>query len=73
MKVEDIPNDIYEALREDYKDELATMNEIDEDELWCMYHSSTNPPPSPPRLTPRNSGRYPWKKLAKGRLERYEN
>ena len=50
----------YKLLRQDYLDELACMNDIDDDELQVMLYVSTNTIKVPRRI-PANSGRYPRK------------
>lgn len=40
MTIKDIPENEWNILREDYKDELLCMNEIDEDEYYVMLENS---------------------------------
>ena len=40
IAIKDIPDETWNKLREDYRDELATMTSIEEDELNCMIHNS---------------------------------
>lgn len=46
IAIKDIPAETWNKLREDYKDELATMREIEEDELNCMLHNSKEQEPN---------------------------
>lgn len=41
IAIKDIPEETWNKLREDYKDELATMSSIEEDELNSMIYAST--------------------------------